>query len=383
MFTYHLPTIIHFGLGESKRIAEHTATLTPGKVLMVVSDPGVERAGLVDGLAASLEAAGYTVVRFNQVAPNPRDADCLVGAQLFKSAHVDAVIGIGGGSAMDTAKAIALLGPGEGTPADYADGLRAYGQIAPILCIPTTAGTGSEVTRSAVITTAGTHRKLTLKHPTLRPKIALLDPLLTVTAPASVTTATGVDALVHAIEGTTCTLSTPITRAYGMEAMRTIVAALPKVFADGQNVEARQDMLTGSLLAGLCFGSSDVAAVHCLAEALGGIYDTPHGVANAIFLPEVLRYNSVGNIQLHASLSRNMGFSKDLDSDETAVKMLLTGIKEWTTALEIPTLRDLGYVRREDFSQLVELAFLNNSTPSNVRPITRADYAQILEAVYA
>lgn len=383
MFTYQLSTSIHFGIGEFQHLGPYVATLTSGKVLMLVSDPGVEKAGHVAGLATSLEAAGYTVVRFNQVAPNPRDSDCLVGAELFCAAHVDAVIGIGGGSAMDTAKAIALLGPNGGTPTDYADGRRAYEHIAPIVCVPTTAGTGSEVTRSAVITEAATHRKLTMKHALLRPQIAVLDPLLTVTAPPAVTAATGVDALVHAIEGATCTLATPITRAFGLEAMRLIVPALRKAFADGEDIEARSNMLSGSLLAGLCFGASDVAAVHCLAEALGGVYDTPHGVANAIFLPEVLRFNAAGNTALHAALSRNMRFAKDSDSDTMAVQKMLEGIAEWTAALRIPTLRELGYVQPADFSQLVDLAAANNSTPSNVRPITPADYRQILETVYA
>lgn len=382
MFHYHVPTAIHLGAHESERLPEYLSSLMDGPSVLVVTDPGIEKAGIVQPLLERLQEAGFATTLFTQVAPNPRDTDCLIGAEVFREVSADAVIGIGGGSAMDTAKAIALLGPNGGAPGDYVEGRQAYGHIAPVICVPTTAGTGSEVTRSSVITEASTHRKLTLKHASLRPQIAVLDPLLTLTVPSSVTAATGVDALVHAIEGSTCTLSSPVTRAFGWEAMRRIVPALPRAFADGTDVDARTEMLTGSLLAGLCFGSSDVAAVHCLAEALGGLYDTPHGVANAIFLPEVLRFNADVDIPLHAELGRTMGFATDSDSDAKAVDKLLDGIAHWTTNLEIPRLRDLGYVKEADFDRLVDLAMENNSTPSNVRPITKADYRGILERVW-
>jgi alcohol dehydrogenase len=283
---------------------------------------------------------------------------------------------------MDTGKTIALCGPNGGTPSDYADGRRPYANVAPIICVPTTAGTGSEVTRSAVITEAATHRKMTLKHTSLRPILAVLDPELTFSVPPSVTAATGVDALVHAIEGYTCKVTNPISQALGTRAMQTIISALPIAFRDGQNQAARQDLLEGSLLAGLCFGSADVAAVHCLAEALGGLYDTPHGVANAVFLPHVLRFNAVENKQMHSTIARYMKFAKESDSDEIAVEKLIEGIAAFTEDLKIPKLKDLPGVREEDFPRIVELAVQNGSTPSNVRLITPADYLQILEQAY-
>uniref|UniRef100_UPI0035B54BDA iron-containing alcohol dehydrogenase n=1 Tax=Peribacillus tepidiphilus TaxID=2652445 RepID=UPI0035B54BDA len=313
---------------------------------------------------------------------NPRDTECLAGAKIFNENKVDAVVAIGGGSAMDTGKAIALLGPNGGTPTDYVEGRRAYTNIAPIICVPTTAGTGSEVTRSSVITEEATHRKITLKHASLRPLLAVLDPELTLTVPPIVTAATGVDALVHAIEGYTCRVTNPISQALGAIAMETIVSALPIAYRDGQNQKARYDMLEGSLLAGLCFGSADVAAVHCLAEALGGLYDTPHGVANAVFLPHVLRFNAVVNRSMHADLARYMKFAKDSDTDQAAVEKLIVGIEAFTKDLEIPNLKDLPGVREEDFPKIIELAVQNGSTPSNVRPITATDYLQILERAY-
>lgn len=381
-YSYFCSTQIEMGIGKAKQLPEMLRTLEIGSSILLVSDPGVVRAGLVEPIKTALEASGYRTLLFDSIEQNPRDTDCLEGAKSFREFGADAVVAIGGGSAMDTGKTIALCGPNGGTPSDYADGLRSYTNIAPIICIPTTAGTGSEVTRSAVITEKSTHRKMTLKHAALRPILAILDPSLTFSVPSAVTAATGVDALVHAIEGYTCKVTNPISQALGAKAMETIVAALPIAFQDGQNEKARQDMLEGSLLAGLCFGSTDVAAVHCLAEALGGLYDTPHGVANAVFLPHVLRFNAEENKQMHATLARYMKFASDSDTDENAVEKLIEGISSFTEALEIPKLKDLTGIKEEDFPRIVELAVQNNSTPSNVRSITPADYLQILEQAY-
>ncbi|RKJ42940.1 iron-containing alcohol dehydrogenase, partial [Butyricicoccus sp. 1XD8-22] len=145
---------------------------------------------------------------------------------------------------------------------------------------------------------------------------------------------------------------------------------------------ARFSMLKGSLLAGLCFGSADVAAVHCLAEALGGLYDTPHGIANAVFLPYVLKFNAEENTQMHANLARYMAFAKDSDTDGLAVEKLIIGIEAFTEELKIPKLRDLQYVSENDFQRIVELAVQNGSTPSNVRSISEIDYMNILESAY-
>lgn len=381
-YRYHCQTRIEMGKGKSKELPELLRFLHVGKSVLLVSDPGVIRAGLVAPIRAALEEAGFRVTLFDALSQNPRDTECLEGAALYREAKADAVVAIGGGSAMDTGKTIALCGANGGTPADYADGRLPYENIAPIICIPTTAGTGSEVTRSAVITESSTHRKMTLKHETLRPTLALLDPALTYSVPPAVTAATGVDALVHAIEGYTCKVTNPISQALGAQAMRTIVDALPAAYANGQDEEARHAMLEGSLLAGLCFGSADVAAVHCLAEALGGLYDTPHGVANSVFLPYVLKFNAAENKPMHARLGRYMGFAADADSDDQAIGKLIEGIRALTESLHIPKLNDLPGVRREDFPRIVELAMKNGSTPSNVRTITAEDYRSILEEAF-
>ncbi|WP_338705652.1 iron-containing alcohol dehydrogenase [Bacillus altitudinis] len=383
-FEYDCHTKMIMGTGKSKDIASIVEDIVlPSATIMIVTDPGVKSAGLVTPIEAYLQEAGYSVVVFDQVSPNPRDHECLTGAELFRKVQASAVIAIGGGSPMDTAKAIALLGPNGGNPEEYIAGKKAYTNVSPLICIPTTAGTGSEVTRSSVITLAASHKKITLKHALLRPTIAILDPALTSTVPKSITAATGVDALVHAVEGYTCKETNPISKAMGASAMKTIVTYLPKAYEDGSDLEARYKMQEGSLLAGLCFGSADVAAVHCLAEALGSLYDTPHGIANAVFLPYVIQFNATENKSLHIELANIMGFADKTDADDVAIQKLMDGMYTFTKNLGIPSLKELSYVKVEDFEKMAELAEQNNSTKSNVRAITKADYLDILKAAFS
>jgi len=381
-FQYYCPTRIVMGTGKSTQLPELLQSLDVGKSILLVSDPGIVQAGLVEPIQMKLQSAGYRVILFTDVSQNPRDTECILGSRCFYEEKADAVVAVGGGSAMDTAKAIALIGRNGGTPVDYAEGRRPYQNVAPIICIPTTAGTGSEVTRSSVITEASTHRKRTLKDAALRPTLAILDPELTYTLPKEITAATGVDALVHAIEGYTCKVTNPISQALGAKAMELIISALPAAYHDGRNEQARANMLLGSLLAGLCFGSADVAAVHCLAEAIGGLYDTPHGIANAVFLPYVLKFNAEENKKLHAEIARHMKLATSTDSDEKAVEQLIDGIGSFTRSLNIPRLKDLPLVRKEDFEKIVELAIQNGATRSNVREMTANDYRVILEEAY-
>lgn len=378
-----MPTAIEFEAGAAASLDRILTAHSIGQRLLVVTDPGVLQAGLIEPIVETLRRANYEIRIFSAVAQNPRDTDCLLGAAQYLAHDAKAILAIGGGSAMDTAKTIALLATHGGVPSDYAYGLRPYGPTNPIICVPTTAGTGSEVTRSAVITEAASHRKMTLKHAVLRPYLAVLDPLLTLSVPPSVTAATGVDALVHAIEGATCRKSTPIAQAFGERAMQLIMPHLQRAVSDGRDLEARTAMLEGSLLAGLCFGSTDVAAVHCLAEALGGLYDTPHGVANAVFLPVVMRFNASVNRPLHARLAHLLGFACATQTEDEAISALVDGIARWTRELGIPTLRELPKVQERDFERLAALAFANTSTDSNIRPITERDYLTLLHEAYS
>jgi len=382
MFSYSIQTHIEFGDGAVEHLPEHLVARGFGRRLLIVTDPGLVRAGVANRMAEILARAGFVPRVFDEVRPNPDEAICLAGRDAFFEHRADGVVAVGGGSSLDAGKAIALLARQGGTPSDYALNRRPYGPPAPVCAVPTTAGTGSEVTRSAVITEHGTHRKLTLKHEYLRPPLAVCDPTLTASLPPDVTAHTGVDALVHAIEGSTCKGAHPIARAYAREALGLIYRALPSAVKQGDPA-SRRDMLLGSLLAGLAFGSTDVASVHCLAEALGSLYETPHGLANAVMLLPTLRYNLPCAVEPYAWVARAMGLAREEDSAERAAEALLTGLRTWLESLDIPKLRDLPGVRPSDFDRLSELAYENTSTPSNPRPMAVSDYRAVLEMAYA
>nr|WP_041694959.1 iron-containing alcohol dehydrogenase [Alicyclobacillus acidocaldarius] len=382
MFSYSIQTHIEFGDGAVEQLPEHLVARGFGRRLLIVTDPGLVRAGVADRIAGLLARAGFVPRVFAEVRPNPDESVCFAGRDAFFEHRADGVVAVGGGSSLDAGKAIALLARQGGTPSDYALNRRPYGPPAPVCAVPTTAGTGSEVTRSAVITEQGTHRKLTLKHESLRPPLAVCDPALTASLPPDVTAHTGVDALVHAIEGSTCKGTHPIARAYAHKALGLIYRALPSAVKHGDPA-SRRDMLLGSLLAGLAFGSTDVASVHCLAEALGSLYDTPHGLANAVMLLPTLRYNLPCSVELYAWVARAMGLAREEDGAERAAEALLAGLRTWLESLEIPKLRDLPGVNPSDFDRLAELAYENTSTPSNPRPMTVSDYRAVLEMAYA
>ncbi|WP_109315381.1 iron-containing alcohol dehydrogenase [Pseudovibrio ascidiaceicola] len=277
---------------------------TIGKRVFLVSDKGLMKAGLVEPVIAQLETAGIDVTLFDDVVADPPEAIVLYAAELAKAADVDGVIGLGGGSSLDVAKLVALLvGGGEQLADIYGVGM-AKGKRLPLILIPTTAGTGSEVTPISIITTGEAEKKGVVS-PSLLPDVALLDADLTVGLPPHVTAATGIDAMVHAIEAYTSTSANnnPVSKVLAQEALRLLGANIEKAVNTPQDKEARSNMLLGSMLAGQAFANSPVAAVHALAYPIGGIFHVPHGVSNALVLPHVMRFNLPTCAQAYAELA--------------------------------------------------------------------------------
>jgi alcohol dehydrogenase class IV len=277
---------------------------TIGKRVFLVSDKGLMKAGLVEPVIAQLETAGIDVTLFDDVVADPPEAIVLHAAELAKAADVDGVIGLGGGSSLDVAKLVALLvGGGEQLADIYGVGM-AKGKRLPLILIPTTAGTGSEVTPISIITTGEAEKKGVVS-PSLLPDVALLDADLTVGLPPHVTAATGIDAMVHAIEAYTSTSANnnPVSKVLAQEALRLVGANIEKAVNTPQDKEARSNMLLGSMLAGQAFANSPVAAVHALAYPIGGIFHVPHGVSNALVLPHVMRFNLPTCAQAYAELA--------------------------------------------------------------------------------
>lgn len=372
LLNFHLPTQIVFGPGVLERIETIVRDQLGAKRPFLVTDRGIEEAGLLDRIRAWL--AGIPL--FNEVEPNPRHTTVNRAAELARRLQPDLIIGLGGGSVLDAAKAIALLVTNPGSIEDY-EGRGKY-RVAPlpVLAIPTTCGTGSEVTWVSVITHADRRFKMSIKGHQMFPAVALVDPDVLVTLPADLVASTGLDAITHALEAYTSKPATYLTDLFAREALGLLFRYLRRAHAgirtDG---EAREGMMLGSLLAGLAFGSSDVGAVHCLAEAVGSLYDTPHGLANALFLPWVMEFNLVVAQSRYAELGRLVGVEGG--SEEEQARGLIEVIRRFSRELGLPNLRNLG-IKAEDLPLLARKSAENNSNPSNPRPATAEDYLVLL-----
>ncbi|MGC5323986.1 iron-containing alcohol dehydrogenase [Brevibacillus sp. SYSU BS000544] len=382
-FGFSLPTRIAFGDGILEQTANLIQETCSGKRVFVVTDAGIMRADIAQPVITSLEQNGYVVEVFDRVAPNPKDVDCEAGGEQIRSFQADIVLAIGGGSVIDSAKAIALLHTHEGRLKQYEGRNKVLHDVTPLIAVPTTAGTGAEVTRSSVITDTERSFKMTVKDIRLAPRLAIVDPLTTVKLPQAITASTGMDAFVHAIEAYTCKLANPISDALALSAMQRIWTHLPIVVKEGDNLVARREMMIGSVMAGIAFSHADVASVHCMAEALGGLYDTPHGIANSIFLPVVTSFNAEADIGKHANVARICGVAKATHYDKEATRMLVHALHEMAEEIGIPQFSSLDYVKLEDFAALAEASFINGSTPSNCREITAEDYLRLFEEAYA
>lgn len=381
-FGFNLPTRIECGNGLLQMVGKAARELQTGGKVFVITDPGVQKAGLVTTVLLALEKEDFECQVYNQVKPNPKDYDCEAGGREARSFGADLIVAVGGGSVLDSAKAIALLQTHDGKLKDYEGKGKVKQALMPILAIPTTAGTGSEVTRSAVITDTERKFKMTVKDLLLAPRLALIDPETTYTLPASLTASTGMDALVHAIEAYTCREANPIADALALAAVEKIYPALPAAVRDGDNRQARDDLMIGSLMAGIAFSHADVAAVHCMAEAIGGLYDTPHGAANSIFLPIVTAFNSGADLQKHARLAASCGLPVSHLSPQQASDLLVEKLAELAQEIGIPLFKNIPGVNPDDFERLAAASAINGSTPSNCRQISESDYLDLFRAAY-
>ncbi len=302
-FTFNTVSSIVFGSGEARRIGE-IAAARGWKRVFIVTDAGLVKAGLVEPSMAAMRAAGIEPGLFDRVVADPPESVIAEATDAAIVHGADAIIGFGGGSSIDVAKLVALLAMGQEKLADVYGVGKAKGPRLPLMAVPTTSGTGSEVTPISIVTT-GASEKMGVVSPVLLPDVALLDPELTFGLPAAVTAATGIDAMVHAIEAhaSASANNNPVSRALAREALRLMGPALERAVMNGADREARSDMLLGSMLAGQAFANSPVAAVHALAYPIGGHFHVPHGLSNALVLPHVLRFNAETAGELYADMA--------------------------------------------------------------------------------
>jgi alcohol dehydrogenase len=381
-FGFNLPTRIECGAGMIKSVGELVRKIQVVSRVFLVTDSGIIKTGLSNLVIDLLKTEGFECQVFDQVQPNPKDYDCEAGAREARSFGADLIVAVGGGSVLDSAKAIALLQTHDGKLREYEGKGKVKHPLMPILAIPTTAGTGSEVTRSAVITDTERKFKMTVKDLLLAPRLALVDPETTYTLPASLTASTGMDALVHAIEAYTCREANPIADALALAAIEKIYPSLKVAVRDGDNRQARNDLMIGSLMAGIAFSHADVAAVHCMAEAIGGLYDTPHGVANSIFLPIVTAFNSEADLQKHARIAQACGLPVSHLSPQQASALLVEKLAELAQEIGIPLFKSIPGVNPVDFERLAAASAINGSTPSNCRQVSESDYLELFRAAY-
>lgn len=366
---FHIPTKIIFGSGKLSQLNQ----IIPEELsrFFLVTDPGIKKAGIVDIVLSQL----HTVDIFCEVEQNPVSTTINRGAQVVRTLKPDIIIGLGGGSSIDAAKAIALLATNPGTIEQY-EGKHTYRvPPLPVLAIPTTCGTGSEVTLVSVITDLERKFKMSIKGPHMFPATAVIDPDVLQSLPQHLVASTGMDALTHAIEAYTAKPRTLITDLFARKAVSLIITHLKKAYTDITNKKAREHTMLGSTLAGIAFGNSDVGAVHCIAESIGGLYNIPHGVANAMFLPVVMEFNFPQVKSRYADLARLIGI-KDPDDTDAARKFIET-IKKLSDVLHIPSFAELD-IKENDFSNIARRSVKNNSNPSNPRKAGFDDYMHML-----
>jgi len=370
---YHMPTAIIFGPGVLSELGGIVRDKFHSSRPLLITDKGIVRAGIAEKVLGQLPA----IPTFNEVEQNPRHTTVDRGGEIARKLKPDLIIGLGGGSVLDAAKAIALLATNPGRIEDY-EGREKYKTAPlPVLAIPTTCGTGSEVTWVAVITHTGRQFKMSIKGPLMYPAVALVDPDLLMTLPPNLAASTGLDALTHAVEAFTVKPASVITDTLALEALRLIFYSLPEAYLDiKNNAKAREGLMLGSLIAGIAFGNSDVGAVHCLAESVGSLYDTPHGVANAVFLPHVMEFNLEAAEEKYARIASVAGI--EAGSQREAARRLVARIKEISRDLSIPSFRELN-IPEGDLKLIAEKSFANNSNSSNPREASAEDYLNILK----
>lgn len=351
--------------------------------VFLVTDQGLIKANLLDGTLASLSAAGVRVTVFSDVLADPPELSVQAAVDNARAAGVDGVVGFGGGSSLDTAKLVSLLvRTPQALPEIYGIGL-ARGPRLPLIQVPTTAGTGSEVTPISILTTPS-HEKKGVVSPLLYPDVALLDSRLTLGLPPSITAMTGVDAMVHAIEAYTTRLKkNPLSDALAIKALQLLYANIFEAVSNGQNATVRENMLLGSLFAGMAFANAPVGAVHALAYPLGGHYHLPHGLTNSLVLVPVLEFNLPQTEALYAELGRAVLPELAGAGNKAAASAFVAAIRERVAVMPYAqTLRDCN-VKQDDLPMLARDAMnVQRLLVNNPRDVTYEDALAIYQAAY-
>lgn len=363
---FRMPKSVLYGRNSLEKLGEQSKKL--GKRAFIVSDTIMEKLGYVERCVKQLNAKGITVITYNKVNAEPTNLHVLEALSICKEEKCDFIIGIGGGSCIDAAKAVAVLYTNGGEIEEYVQkDIEIKNDPLPLIAIPTTSGTGSEVTSVAVITNKKTDVKMMIKHPSFTPQLAIIDPILTSSVPPHITAATGIDALCHAIEAYISKVSQPLTDVLALSAIESIMKYLRFAYEDGDNMEAREALMIASLQAGIAFSNASVTLVHGMSRPVGALFHVPHGISNAILLPTVLEFTKMNAVERLAEVGR--GLNKDLYSysDEEVANYTIAEIQKLCFDLRIPNLREYGIDEGEFENAISKMAkdAIASGSPSN------------------
>lgn len=378
---YYLPTRNVFGEGAVKECGKLMSSLNVKKSL-IVTDAYLATTPMIDIIQGILKSAGVDSCIFSGAEPNPTDLNVQKGVEAYKQCNCDSIISLGGGSSHDCAKGIGLVVSNGGKIGDYEGVDRTQNDMIPLMAINTTAGTASEITRFCIITDTARKVKMTIIDWRVTPRIAINDPELMKGMPSSLTAATGMDALTHAVEAYVSTAANPLTDSAALMAIKMIYQYLPKAVANGDYMKARDKMAYAQYLAGIAFNNASLGYVHAMAHQLGGYYNLPHGVCNAILLPFVEEFNLIGNLNRFRDIAEAMGENiVGLSTGEAADKAI-SAIRTLNKQLGIPAnLKQLG-IKPEDFALMAENAKKDACNATNPRKATKEDIIGIFQHAY-
>lgn len=376
-FMFSIPQDIVVGKGSLAKLPEIAQKLG-GTHGFIISGPHLNKMGIVKSCADALEGVGIPVDAYTETEGNPSVETVDKAAEAFKKSGADFIVALGGGSPMDVAKAVGVVAKYGGSITEYEGGGKVPGDIVPLIAIPTTAGTGSEVTAFSVITDHSRNYKLTVFSYKMIPSYAILDPELLTTAPVSVAAACGIDAMVHALEAYISKAASPFTDAMAEKALELIGKNIRRYVADRSDVQAAENMLTGSLFAGIAFSWARLGDVHAMSHPVSAFFNVPHGVANAILLPTIVEYNALADngkyLKIYNYISRTPVFENEFEPF-----MLVELLEELNAQLGIPaSLGEVG-VTADKFDAMAEDAMKSGNIAVNPRSTTKKDVLSLYE----
>ncbi|HZW82600.1 MAG TPA: iron-containing alcohol dehydrogenase [Candidatus Deferrimicrobium sp.] len=369
VYGYFMPNVNLMGAGAAQQAGEQAQTMGAKKAL-IVTDAFLNKIGMAAEIAGVLEAAGVQTVIFPGAEPNPTDKNVHDGYDVYVKENCDAIVSLGGGSSHDCAKGVGIIAGNGGHIRDYEGVNKSTKAMPPFIAINTTAGTASEMTRFCIITNTETHVKMAIVDWRCTPNVSINDPLLMMKKPAGLTAATGMDALTHAIEAYVSTAATPVTDSAALMSIKLVAKYLRRAVANGNDFEARDKMAYAQFLGGMAFNNASLGYVHAMAHQLGGFYNLPHGVCNAILLPHVERFNLIANAERFVDIAEAMGENVAGLSARAAADVALAAIEKLSADIGIPSgLTELG-VKEEDLKVMAENAMKDACMLTNPRTAT-------------